>query len=135
MAGAMRGGAGLARLAARLAACFALCLAACDPPAVDPRFQRVDGGLADRGPRLMARYQCGSCHTIPDVPAARAGAGPPLDGFGRRSFIAGQVPNLPPHLVRWLQDPQALVPGTGMPDLGVTEADARDMAAYLLTLR
>lgn len=122
-------------LAAAAVACQAAGLAACDPPAVDSRFEAVAGGRAQRGPRLMAQYQCGSCHAIPAVAEARGGTGPPLDGFGRRSFIAGQVPNLPPQLVRWLQEPQALVPGTAMPDLGVNEADARDMAAYLLTLR
>jgi cytochrome c2 len=34
-------------------------------------------------------------------------------------------------MVRWLMHPQALIPGTGMPELGMTERDARDIAAYL----
>ncbi|MEL6648628.1 MAG: hypothetical protein AAFQ05_13195, partial [Pseudomonadota bacterium] len=52
-----------------------------------------------------------------------------------RAYVAGVLPNEPGGLVRWLVDPVAHSPMTAMPDLGVTEADARDMAAYLYTLR
>lgn len=61
--------------------------------------------------------------------------GPPLNGWSRRVYIAGNLPNRPEQLVRWLREPQAIEPGTAMPDLNVTEADARDMAAYLYSLR
>jgi cytochrome c1 len=37
-------------------------------------------------------------------------------------------------MVRWLQAPQKLKPGSAMPDLGLSERDARDIAAYLETL-
>jgi cytochrome c2 len=87
------------------------------------------------GQQLLAQYQCGSCHTIPDVPAARGTVGPSLHAFGRRSYIAGQVPNRPDTLVRWIVKPQSLVPDTVMPAMGVSPEDARDIAAYLLTLR
>lgn len=100
-----------------------------------PRFATVEGGDAGRGQQLLARYQCGSCHVIPAVPSAAGQIGPTLQDFGKRSYIAGQLPNTPHTLVRWLQDPQALVPGTRMPAMGASEADARDMAAYLMTLR
>lgn len=87
-----------------------------------------------RGQALLAQYQCGSCHAIPAVEAARGVAGPPLAAFGRRSYIAGQVPNRHDALTRWIVDPSALVPGTTMPSMGVSNDDARDMAAYLLSL-
>jgi cytochrome c1 len=61
--------------------------------------------------------------------------GPPLTQFGLRAYIAGQLPNQPDNLLRWLQDPQGVEPGTAMPNLGVGPAAARDMAAYLYTLR
>ena len=65
-----------------------------------------------------------------------AGAfGPPLDGLATRSLIAGKLANTPENLVRWLRHPQKVDALTAMPDLEVTEADARDMAAYLATLR
>lgn len=87
------------------------------------------------GQRLLSQYQCGSCHAIPGVAAIRQQTtGPVLTAFGRRSYIAGQVPNRPDTLARWIADPAALVPGTPMPAMGVSPTDARDMAAYLLAL-
>jgi cytochrome c len=88
-----------------------------------------------KGQRLLAQYQCGACHAIPGVEDARGGAGPSLEKFGRRSYIAGHVPNDADHLQRWIADPRALVPHTTMPDMGVSQDDARDMAAYLHTLK
>ena len=88
----------------------------------------------ERAGGILAQYQCGSCHTSPDVQAARGRMGPTLAAFGRRSYIAGHVPNGPDHLVRWIVAPAALVPGTLMPAMGVSPDDARDMAAYLLAL-
>jgi cytochrome c len=111
---------------------FTLALAACSE---GPAPQRVAGGDAKLGKRLIDQYQCGSCHTIPGVPAARGTAGPPLDRFGRRSYIAGAIPNLPDSLGAWLVHPAAVKPGTSMPDLGVSPGEARHMAAYLYTLQ
>jgi cytochrome c2 len=95
----------------------------------------VPGGDPGRGQHAIQRYGCGACHTIPGVAGARGAVGPPLAGLGSRAIIAGRVGNTPEHLVRWIEFPQAIEPGTAMPDLGVTEADARDIAAYLYTLR
>ena len=93
-------------------------------------------GAADsvRGQQLLAQYQCGSCHAIPGVPAASGKLGPTLQAFGKRSYIAGQIPNRPDALVRWIVEPASLVPGTTMPSMGVSVVDARAMAAYLGTL-
>lgn len=87
-----------------------------------------------RGQGLLAQYQCGSCHAIPGVDAAQGVAGPPLAAFGRRSYIAGHLPNRPDTLARWIESPAALVPGTTMPSMGASAEDARAMAAYLLAL-
>lgn len=110
----------------------ALLLAACDtgqqaPPA-------VAGGDAARGKLLLAQYQCGACHRIPGVEAARGEVGPALDSFGRRSYIAGRLPNYPDALVRWIVDPPAVKAGTPMPAMGVSADEARHMAAYLYSL-
>ena len=100
----------------------------------DAAYRVVQGGQPERGRALLSRYQCGSCHAIPEAVSHSVRVGPPLDGFGRRSFIAGTIPNGPANLQRWLQDPKAMVPATTMPDVGVTPDDARDLAAYLLSL-
>lgn len=84
---------------------------------------------------MLAQYQCGSCHTIPGVPASRGKVGPSLQSFGHRSYIAGRIANRPDRLAQWIESPQALVPGTAMPDMGASPEDARDMAAYLSSIR
>lgn len=119
---------------AALAAACALLLGALPACSSDVAPLRVPGGDAGRGKALVAQYQCGACHAIPGVSGARGKVGPTLDRFGRRSYIAGHIPNLPDHLVRWLVNPPAVVPGTPMPALGVSEDEARHMAAFLYTL-
>lgn len=108
-------------------------LACSDAPA--SRAQTVPGGDAERGASLLAAYGCGACHAIPGVRGADALVGPPLTGWAERRYIAGSLVNTPENLMRWIMTPQAIEPGTAMPDLGVDEAAARDMAAYLFTLR
>lgn len=93
------------------------------------------GADAERGRRLMSHYQCGSCHEIPEVPAAVGRIGPSLVRYAKRGYIAGNLPNTPATLARWIESPGALLPGTTMPDMGAPATDARDMAAYLMTLR
>jgi len=92
-------------------------------------------GDPDRGARLVDVEACGSCHVIPGHAVGSGLAGPPLAGFARRTIIAGLLPNRPGDLVLWLQRPQAVAPGNGMPDMGLTPQQARDIAAYLYTLR
>lgn len=95
----------------------------------------VAGGDRDEGRRLISFYGCGSCHTIPGVRGARGTVGPPLTAFASRDFIAGKFTNQPENLTAWIMDAPALDPGVAMPDLGVTESQARHIAAYLYTLR
>ncbi|KTF69373.1 c-type cytochrome [Sphingomonas sp. HT-1] len=83
----------------------------------------------------IERHACGACHRIPGIGAATGVAGPALNGIATRSFVAGVLPNDPANLQRWIRHPQRIVPGNGMPDQGVTPQEARDIAAYLYTLR
>lgn len=113
--------------------CATALLAGCDNGEKAP-LAPASGDPA-RGRLLMAQYQCGACHAIADVPAARGVIGPSLDGYGRRSYIAGHIPNAPDALARWIVDPASMKPGTAMPAMGVSPDDARHMAAYLTALR
>jgi mono/diheme cytochrome c family protein len=90
---------------------------------------------ARRGARALQQYACVTCHQIPGIVGANAPVGPPLEAIGTRSLIAGMLRNTPDNMVRWLREPQAVNPKSAMPDLGVSERDARDIAAYLSTLR
>lgn len=112
---------------------LALSAAGCGAEAVQ-RSPVVPFGDPAQGADAIGAYGCGACHEIPGIRRADGLVGPPLDKFGRRSFIAGELPNTPDNLVTWVMDPQQVEPGTAMPDLDVTEADARDIAAYLESL-
>ena len=92
-------------------------------------------GDAEQGAELIASHGCGGCHRIPGIEGADALVGPPLDDWGARTYIAGNLLNGEDNLVRWITNPQEVEPGTAMPgDLGVTRDEAIDMAAYLLSL-
>ncbi len=79
----------------------------------------------------LRQYACVSCHRIPGVTGSDTQVGPTLEGLARRTMIAGRLPNTADNLVRWIRAPQAIKPGTAMPELAVTEEHARLMAEYL----
>lgn len=93
------------------------------------------GGNPDRGRQLVDQYGCTACHIIPDVKGPRGMVGPPLEHFGSRNLIAGKIPNTPDNLMKWLQNPQAFDPANAMPNLGITPADSKDLAAFLYMLK
>lgn len=95
----------------------------------------MTGGVPDQGNALIRGYGCGSCHTIPGIPGANALVGPSLERFANRVYIAGVLENNPENLIRWIQDPPGVDPLTAMPNLKVSDADAKNIAAYLYTLQ
>ena len=98
-------------------------------------YQISTGGNARIGRQIMVQRRCGTCHTIPGIRHANGVFGPPLTSFARRTFIAGNFPNDPDHLEHWIMSPTSMKPKTAMPDLGLSQQQARDVAAYLYTLR
>ena len=124
------------RLALRsllIVACVAASASACN--AEREVAHQMTGGDPARGPAAIRKYGCQTCHTIPGVPGATGTVGPPLAGMARRAYIAGRLENSPGHLLEWIQHPQHVGRPTAMPEMGVTERDGRDIAAYLYTLR
>jgi cytochrome c len=119
------------------AALLAFGLASCDPakPNYISQVKHMTGGDPDAGRVKIRNYGCQACHTIPGVTGANALVGPPLIHWSQRVFIAGELPNTPENLTRWIQHPPQIEPKTAMPDMGVTEQDSRDIAAYLYTLK
>jgi cytochrome c2 len=107
---------------------------ACSSPAVREA-ETLTGGSVTRGRSAVGRYGCAACHTIPGIDGATANVGPPLDNVALRPFLGGHLPNTPDNMVRWIQHPQSIDPKNVMPKLGVTDQDARDLTAFLYTLR
>jgi cytochrome c2 len=95
----------------------------------------VEAGIS-RGRSAVARYGCDACHAIDKpTPATTRINAATLDGIATRSYIAGVLPNTPANLARWIIQPRLIRPHTIMPALGVSETDARDIAAYLYSLK
>ncbi len=92
-------------------------------------------GDAARGRELMTSYGCIGCHMVPGIDGPRASLGPALDNSATKTAILGKFPNTPENMIRWLVNPPAMDPNTTMPNVGVSEQDARDMTAFLFTLR
>lgn len=116
-------------------AMLAVIIIGCDAGKTTRAYSVSSIGNAKHGKELIAGYGCGACHVIPGVHAARGMVGPPLIYMSQRTMIAGELPNTPENLVRWIENPKAVEPHTAMPDLGLTEDQAYDVAAYLYTLR
>jgi len=91
-------------------------------------------GDAQRGRQALFQYACNACHIIPGVTGGNVHVGPPLAGIAGRALVAGKLANTQDNMVLWLRRTQEVKPLTAMPQLGVTEQDARDIAAYLMTL-
>jgi cytochrome c len=127
---------GVAKLAAVCAfACALLALASCQQAELERKAEAMTGGNARRGVEAINRHGCATCHTIPGVPGATALVGPNLQQVASRMYLAGVLPNTPDNMMRWIQHPRDVDPLTAMPDLGVNDADARDIASYLYTLK
>ena len=110
----------------------------CDRPShteVERAATLTNGGDARLGQIEIRKYGCNTCHQISGVPGARGLIGPRLDGIGQRYYIAGEIPNTPNNLMLWIEHPRQVEPHTAMPEMGVSEQDGRDIAAYLYTLR
>lgn len=114
-------------------------------PIAPPAFAAASSNLPDtalvgpgsrrQGAKLILHFGCGTCHTIPGIPNARGEVGPPLNRMARRTFIAGMLPNTYEDMILWLMDPQKIVPGNAMPNMGINKQQAADITAYLSKLR
>jgi cytochrome c len=92
-------------------------------------------GDSKRGAKLVRNYGCGGCHEIPGIPSADGNVGPPLHRIGTRTYIAGFLQNSPDNMAFWIENPQKVLPGNAMPTMGIPPKEARDVAAFLYTLK
>jgi len=97
----------------------ALVLLASESPLAQDR-----AALVARGRALVTDQRCLDCHT---VGVAGTPIGPDLARAAAKYREAD--------LARWLRDPAAQRPTRHMPNLGLSEAEAQALAAYLASLR
>jgi mono/diheme cytochrome c family protein len=87
----------------------------------------LNGDAAIRGKELFySKYACQSCH-IADYKKDKGYIGPPLAGAGNRRPAVW--------IYKWLKNPQAVVAGTSMPNPNLSDGEARDLTAFLMTLK
>jgi mono/diheme cytochrome c family protein len=91
----------------------------------------LTAGEPSRAPDIIRRYGCSGCHTIPGIPGADGLVGASLSDIKRRVYVGGVAFNSPENLVRWIVSPQTFSEHSAMPATGISEAEARDVAAYL----
>jgi cytochrome c2 len=107
----------------------------CDRDTIAADANALTGGDAAKGAIAIRDHGCASCHTIPGIEGADSLVGPPLTRISQRTYLAGILQNTPENLVEWIQNPPKVDPQTAMPDMHLSEADARNIASYLYTLR
>ena len=91
----------------------------------------LTGGEPARAPDIIRRYGCSGCHTIPGIPGADGLVGASLSDIKHRVYVGGVAFNSPENLIRWIVSPQAFSEHSAMPATGISEVEARDVAAYL----
>ncbi len=96
--------------------------------------------LAQQGQQVFFTAGCIGCHTIDGAEVngvkALGTVGPNLTHVGSRGIIAGGVlTQTEANIAKWVRNPDAVKPGTLMPNLGLTQDQANAVAHYLETLK
>ena len=91
----------------------------------------LTGGDPDKAMPAIVRYGCAACHEIPGAQMPGGRAAQSLLGITDRIYLGGAVNNTPDNLIRWIANPKQFDPKTAMPVTGISDAEARNVAAYL----
>jgi cytochrome c oxidase subunit II len=90
---------------------------------------------ADAGRHVFETTACINCHAVKGT-IANGRFGPDLTHLMSRDTLAsGAAPNTPESLRLWVQNPDAIKPGSLMPPMNLTDQEFDQLTAYLLTLR
>jgi cytochrome c oxidase subunit 2 len=100
-----------------------------------PAMLSKSGAATSLGQRIFESTSCVSCHTVSGT-SANGSFGPDLTHLMSRDTIAaGAATNTPENLRLWIQNPNAVKPGSKMPAMGLSDQDVNAVAAFLETLR
>ncbi len=118
-----------------LVAVLLIALTACKPSGATKLWaSETTGGIPEHGKKAIGKHGCAACHTIDGI-SSEAMVGPPLTRMAARSYLAGNMQNNAANLIRFIQHPRAVHNDTAMPEIGLTDQEARDIAAYLYTYK
>jgi mono/diheme cytochrome c family protein len=91
------------------------------------------GGSAERGRGLVDNVGCKGCHVVAGDTRMRDSRALSFDIAPELSLVGSKVN--PDWLYDWIRNPRHFRPSTQMPSLRLTDAEARDVVAYLMTLK
>ncbi len=95
----------------------------------------LTAAAVSEGQRIFERTACINCHAVTGT-VADGRFGPDLTHLMSRETIAsGAAPNTPENLKLWIQNPDAIKPGSKMPAMGLSDHELDAVTAYLATLR
>ena len=95
----------------------------------------VQDAKAIAGKHIFETTACINCHAVSGTPA-NGRFGPDLTHLmGRTTLASGAAENTPDILRLWIQNPDAIKPGSLMPAMKLSDADLDAVTAYLETLR
>jgi len=95
----------------------------------------VQDASVETGRRVFESNACMNCHAVAGTPA-NGRFGPDLTHLMTRTTIAsGAARNTPENLRLWVQNPNAIKPGSLMPAMQLDDADLDAVVSYMETLR
>jgi cytochrome c oxidase subunit II len=95
----------------------------------------VQDASAAAGRRVFESNACMNCHAVEGTPA-NGRFGPDLTHLMSRVTIAsGAAKNTPENLRLWIQNPNAIKPGSLMPAMQLSDSDLDAIVSYMETLR
>jgi cytochrome c oxidase subunit 2 len=89
---------------------------------------------AIRGSRIF-NERCAGCNAVRGSTAAGVQAPDLTHVRSRRLLAAGTIVNTPENVMQWIEHAQDVKPGTLMPSMKLTPAEAGDLSAYIATLK
>jgi cytochrome c oxidase subunit 2 len=91
--------------------------------------------VVSEGQRIFQTTACINCHAVAGT-VADGRFGPDLTHLmSRETIAAGAAQNTPENLRLWIQQPDAIKPGSLMPAMELTDRELDAVTAYLETLR
>jgi mono/diheme cytochrome c family protein/uncharacterized coiled-coil protein SlyX len=91
------------------------------------------GGVPARGEGLVETIGCKGCHVVGGDQRMREERGTSYDVAPELSWVGGKTN--PDWLFDWLKNPRHFHPNTRMPSLRLSDGEARDIVAYLVSLK
>ncbi|MDA0986372.1 MAG: c-type cytochrome [Bacteroidetes bacterium] len=91
------------------------------------------GGSVEKGKITFSQVGCKACHVIGDDIKVREARGTQYDIAPELTHVAGKLS--PDFIFDWIKNPRHYNPESKMPNLRLSDQEARDVVAYLQTMK